>query len=75
MKTYSTSKVGKILGIGTETLYRWMHEGKVPTPPLQSLAGMSVRLWSEADLEAAKKYKADHYWGRGGRKKRKKRTK
>jgi excisionase family DNA binding protein len=75
MKTYSTSKVTKVLGIGTETLYRWMHEGKIPTPPLQTLAGMSVRLWSEADVEAAKKYKAEHYWGKGGRKNRKKRSK
>jgi predicted site-specific integrase-resolvase len=70
MKTYSTAKVIKILGIGTETLYRWMHEGKIPTPPLQAFAGMKVRLWSEDDLSAAKKYKADHYWGKGGRKKR-----
>jgi predicted DNA-binding transcriptional regulator AlpA len=74
MKTYSTFKVTKILGIGTETLYRWMHEGKIPAPPLESLGGMSVRLWSEADIAAAKKYKAEHYWGKGGRKKRKKRS-
>jgi predicted site-specific integrase-resolvase len=70
MKTYSTAKVIKILGIGAETLYRWMHEGKIHTPPLQSLAGMKVRLWSEQHLVEAKKYKAEHYWGKGGRKKR-----
>jgi hypothetical protein len=75
MKTYSTAKVAKLLRIGTETIYRWMHEGKIPTPPLQSLAGMWVRLWSEDDLEAARKYKAEHYWGKGGRKKRKKKSK
>jgi predicted site-specific integrase-resolvase len=75
MKTYSTAKVVRILGIGTETLYRWMHEGKIPTPQLQSLAGMKVRLWSENDLEAAKKHKAEHYWGKGGRKSSKKATK
>src|SRR5260370_16229467 len=75
MKTYSTSKVMKMLGIGSETLYRWMHEGKIPTPPLQSLAGMTVRLWSEDDLERSKKYKAEHYCGKGSRKKRKKHTK
>ena len=69
MKTYSTAKVVKILEIGTETLYRWMHERKIPAPPLQSLAGMKVRLWSEDDLAAARKYKAEHYWGKGGRKK------
>jgi Prophage CP4-57 regulatory protein (AlpA). len=72
MKTYSTAKVAKLLGIGTETIYRWMHEGSIPTPPLQSLAGMRVRIWSEDDLEAARKYKAAHYWGKGGPRKRKK---
>ena len=72
MKTYSTARVVRILEIGTETLYRWMHEGKIPTPPLQSFAGMKVRLWSEDDLAVAKKYKADHYWGKGGRKQRRK---
>ncbi len=71
MKTYSTAKVVKLLGIGSETLYRWMHEGKIPTPPLKCLADMKVRLWSEDDLEVVKKYKAQHYWGKGGRKKRK----
>jgi excisionase family DNA binding protein len=75
MKTYSTAKVVRILGIGNETLYRWMHEGKIPTPALQSLAGMKVRLWSEDDLDAAKKYKAEHYWGKGGRKKPRKANK
>lgn len=75
MKTYSTAKVIKILEIGAETLYRWMHEGKIPTPPTQSLAGMKVRLWSEEHLVAAKKYKAEHYWGKGGRKKRNKPSK
>jgi len=75
MKTYSTAKVAKILGVGTETIYRWMHEGKFPTPPLQHLGGMRIRLWSEEDLGAAKKYKAEHYWGKGGRRKQKKQNK
>jgi excisionase family DNA binding protein len=75
MTRYSTAKVAKLLGIGTETIYRWMHEEKIPTPQLQSLAGMRVRLWSEDDLEAARKYKEEHYWGKGGRKKHKKRAK
>jgi len=73
MKKYSTAKALKIVGIGAETIYRWMHEGKIPSPPLQTLAGMKVRLWSEDEVNEVKRYKADHYWGKGGRKKRKKR--
>lgn len=75
METYSTIQVAKILAVGTDTLHRWMRNKKVPVPSLKSIGGMSVRLWSEADLQAAKKYKAEHYWGKGGRKKRSKRAK
>jgi len=74
MKTYSTVQVAKLLDIGTDTLHRWMREKKVPTPPAQAVGGMSVRLWSEGDVERAKTYKAQHYWGKGGRKARKKQS-
>jgi predicted DNA-binding transcriptional regulator AlpA len=73
MKTYSTIQVAKMLNIGTDTLHRWMREKAVPTPPIKSVGGMSVRLWSEKDVDNAKKYKAEHYWGKGGRKRRKER--
>jgi hypothetical protein len=52
-----------------------MHEGKIPRPPLQTLAGMKVRLWSDDDVNEIKKFKAERYWGKGGRKKRVKRAK
>jgi hypothetical protein len=74
MKTCSTIQVAKILEIGTDTLHRWMREKRVPIPPLQSVGGMSVRLWSDDDLAKARKYKEQHYWGKGGRKNRKKRS-
>jgi len=75
MATYSTAQVAKILGIGTDTLHRWIREKKVPAPALELIGGVRVRLWSEGDLAKAKNYKAHNYWGKGGRKKRKKRTK
>ena len=75
MQTHSTAKVLKLVGIGAETLYRWMHEGKIPRPPLQTLAGMKVRLWSDDDVNEIKTFKAEHYWGKGGRKNRSKRAK
>lgn len=75
MKSCSTVQVAKLLGIGTDTLHRWMREKKVPTPPAQAVGGMSVRLWSEDDIEKVRTYKAEHYWGRGGRKSRKKKSK
>jgi hypothetical protein len=74
MATYSTAQVAEILGIGTDTLHRWMKQKEVATPELQLIGGVKVRLWSDAQLNAAREYKAEHYWGKGGRKNRKKRA-
>jgi DNA-binding transcriptional MerR regulator len=71
-KTYSTVAVARILRITSDTLHRWIREKKIPAPEAQSLGPFRVRLWSAEDLDAVRKYKAKHYWGRGGRKKRKK---
>jgi predicted DNA-binding transcriptional regulator AlpA len=68
MKTYSTVKVAKMLGIGWSTLYRWIVDGKVKAPPIQTLGGVRVRLWSAEDIEGLRKYKDNHYWGRGKKK-------
>jgi hypothetical protein len=72
MAAYSTAQVAEILVIGTDTLHRWLKEKKVASPKLSFVGGVKVRLWSEADLEAARKYKAEHYWGKGARRKRRK---
>lgn len=70
-KTYSTVEVARILRITSDTLHRWIREKKIAAPEAQSLGPFRVRLWSAGDLEAVRKFKAEHYWGRGGRKKRK----
>jgi transposase len=75
MGDYSTAQVAEMLGIGTDTLHRWLKNKKVAAPELQLVGGVKVRLWSDEQLAAAKRYKARHYWGRGGRKKRSKRAK
>jgi predicted site-specific integrase-resolvase len=74
MKTYSTVRVAKIVGVGWSTLHRWIVEGKVEAPPVQSLDGFRVRHWTEEETAKVRQYKAEHYWGKGGRKKRKKRA-
>jgi excisionase family DNA binding protein len=74
MKTYSTVEVAKLLGVGNDTLHRWIHSKVIPAPPVQRLGKVSVRLWTEKDVEKVKNYKTSHYWGKGGRKKRIKRA-
>jgi predicted DNA-binding transcriptional regulator AlpA len=75
MATFSTIRVAKLLGIASGTFHRWIREKRVQAPPLQSVLGMNVRAWTEEDIQKVRKYKLEHYWGKGGRKKRKKRGK
>ncbi len=75
MKAYSTIQVARLLGIASGTFHRWIREKRIEAPPAQTLGGMQVRLWSDADIAKVRKYKAEHYWGKGGRKKRKRPTK
>ncbi len=74
-KTYSTVHVAALLEITPATLHRWIREKRIERPPLQSLAGMEVRVWSEKNVEEVRKYKVEHYWGRGNRKPRRKNKK
>jgi len=46
MKTYSTVEVAKLLGVGNDTLHRWIHSKVIPAPPVQRLGKVSVRLWT-----------------------------
>jgi len=66
----STLQVAKLLGITTDTLHRWIRERRIEAPPLQSLGGMKVRLWSRDLVENAKKYKSEHYRKKPRRKKK-----
>jgi excisionase family DNA binding protein len=66
----STRQVAKLLGITSDTLHRWIRELRIEAPPLQSLGGMKVRLWSEDFIEKAKKYKAEEYRKKPRRRKR-----
>ena len=72
MKTYSTKQVCEIVGIGRQTLLRWLRDGKVKEPRRISNGGVDARIWSGSAVERVKKYKAARYMkGRGPKKKEK----
>ncbi len=75
MSTYSTVEVAELVDVSWDTLNRWIRERNFPVPPVQSLGRIKVRIWTENDVEKVRKYKSDHYRGKGGRKRRKKRRK
>jgi predicted site-specific integrase-resolvase len=71
-KSYSTVQVARMLGISWSTLHRWIVSKKIRVPPVQTLGRVQVRFWTETDLEAARKYKAEHYRKKPNRRIRKK---
>jgi DNA-binding transcriptional MerR regulator len=56
----STVQVARKLGIGTDTLHRWILEGLKP-PPLQRVGGVKIRLWTEADFKRVSAYAKRRY--------------
>jgi predicted DNA-binding transcriptional regulator AlpA len=51
---HSTVQAAKKLGISLVTMHRYMRAKIFPVPKMQHLAGVRVRVWSEADIEVAR---------------------
>jgi hypothetical protein len=59
--TYSTLEVARAINVGKSTLLRWLWSGKLTEPPQKTVAGVMIRIWSEKDLERARKHREEHY--------------
>jgi len=55
MRKYSTVQVARMLKIHQPSLQRAIRRGTVKAPPLVTVGGVKVRLWSERDVERARK--------------------
>ncbi len=73
MTECSTAQVARKIGVGRDTLHRWLHLG-LTAPRKQRIGGVSVRMWSAEDLKRAREYKAEHYRKGRGRKKAQKKS-
>ena len=51
MKTFSTQEAAKRLGITGATLSRYISAGKVPLPNSFTSGGMTIHLWTDAEIE------------------------
>ena len=51
MNGYSTREAAKKLGISFTSMNRYIADKKIPLPPLGKVGGVTVRLWSEQDIE------------------------
>ena len=56
-KSFSTGEAAKQLGVSRQTLQTWLSEGKVKGPKAIEVGGMTVRLWTAADIAEARKFK------------------
>ena len=68
-KFYTTRQVAKKIGVGYHTILRWLYAKKLAEPERMIIGGATVRLWTEADLQRARKYKVEGSASRRSRKK------
>ena len=55
MKTCSTREAAKRLGISFTALNRYIAAGKIPVPSVTQVGGVTVRLWTDRDIERVRK--------------------
>jgi excisionase family DNA binding protein len=72
MRTYTTAQLAKKLGIGRDTLYRWMRAKKIKPGRLQRIrtggGEFAVRSWTTEDVRAIRTYMTKNYRKGRGRK-------
>jgi excisionase family DNA binding protein len=56
-KTYTTSEVAERIGVSHQTLHDWIDSGRIPAPKLIKVGKNSIRIWTKADVERARKFK------------------
>ena len=65
-KKYSTLEVADLVKVSPNTIYRWIQAKKFSVPPVVFVGKVRIRLWTEKEVEAVRKYKASFYnKGRG----------
>jgi predicted DNA-binding transcriptional regulator AlpA len=55
MDRLSTRDAARKLGIAMSTLSRYISTGKVPAPKAVTSGGMTLHLWTEAEIEKVRK--------------------
>jgi len=55
MKTYSTKEAAAEIGVSLVTLQRRIANGSIKAPKLQKVGGVTIRLWSDKDIEQVRR--------------------
>ncbi len=56
-KTCSTGDAAKKVGVSTQTLHTWVETGKIPLPRSVPVGKSFILIWTEADIDRARKFK------------------
>jgi predicted site-specific integrase-resolvase len=71
VRTYSTAQVANRIQVAKKTLLRWLYSGKLAEPKRRKNGGQDIRIWSERDLERARRFKEQNFGkGKGPRPKK-----
>lgn len=57
MKGYSTAQVAKAIGVSKNTLLQWLYTGALKEPKRSPVGGVQWRIWTDSDIERARKVK------------------
>lgn len=70
MEGYTTAQVAKAVGVSKNTLLKWLYAGVLQEPKRVRVAGMHWRVWTQTDVERARKLKGTMKRGPKPRKKK-----
>jgi excisionase family DNA binding protein len=68
--TYTTAEAAAKIGISRQTLQAWIADEKIRAPKAIEVGKVTVRLWSDADIEKARKFLNPNRPGPRSKKKR-----
>ena len=57
MKTYTTAEAAEKIGVTRQTLYLWIEADQIEAPKPIKLGQRTMRFWTKADIEKARKFK------------------
>lgn len=56
-KTYTTGQAAKRIGVSRQTLQAWIAAGEIEAPALIGTKPASLRLWTDRDIQKARRFK------------------
>lgn len=56
-RTYTTREAATALGVSPQTLYTWIERNLIDAPAPLKLGRSTMRIWTAADIERARKFK------------------